>query len=128
MSFGEEDQRHKVPFLSHTVTMHCLHCFVLFVFLIRRNSFIRESQDYRGLRVGTGALLAKGGHNFDKAWVVLSTRLGLAPSSSFSLVCPPWESDLLLSQHSPGNHGLYLQACGQLLPECSEPPPHTGPG
>ena len=49
------------------------------------------------------------------------------PDQSFS-VWPPWGSDLLLSQLGPGNHGLYLPACGWLLPEWSEPPPHNGPG
>ena len=69
-------------------------------------------------------LLAKGGHNTDQALVVPHMPLG--PSSSFSLAWPPWESDLSLSQHGPGNHGLHLQACDQLLPGCSEPLPHTG--
>ena len=49
MKFWEEDFRDKVPFSLHTVNMHCLGVFFFF-FLIGRSGFIRESQDYRGLK------------------------------------------------------------------------------
>ena len=41
-------------------------------------ALLEKAKITEDLRVGTGALLAKGGHNFDKAQVVLSTPLGLA--------------------------------------------------
>ena len=103
-------------------------CFFFFLFLIGWSGFIRESQDYRGLKSWHWGSSCQ-------RWAQLWQSTGCTkytswpgPPSSFSLVCPLWEPDMLVAQHSPGNHGLYLQACGQLLPECSEPPSHTGPG
>ena len=49
MKFWEEDFRDKVPFSLHTVNMDFLG-FFFFFFLIGRSGFIRESQDYRGLK------------------------------------------------------------------------------
>lgn len=76
-------------------------CF--FVFLIGLSGFIRKARITKDLRVGLGAfLLAKGGHNIDKALVILHIPLGLA--HLLFLLFGHWDSD----PASARDHGLHL--------------------
>lgn len=99
-----------------------------FFFLIGLNGFIGEIQDHNRLK--SCNWVPSSCQRWAQHWqmagcTATSTTIWLGLSSSIYPVWPPWESALLCSRHRPGNHGLFFQAWGQLLPGWSEPQLHT---
>lgn len=71
----------------------------------------------KDLRVGIGALLTKGGHNFDEGVVVLHSLNGPACFLLFLLFDHLGSHVSYFSRVGQGTMNFYLQACSQLLPE-----------